>query len=98
MRVTLIDRHNYHQFQPLFYQVATCQLATSDVATSLRKPFGEHDNVAVRMGEVTAVDPVARQVTLDSGRPSRATSWCSRRSQPNFFHTPGAETPSRSTR
>jgi NADH dehydrogenase FAD-containing subunit len=68
IRVTLIDRHNYHQFQPLFYQVATCQLASSDVATSLRKPFRKHPNVAVRMGEVTAVDPVAKVVTLDSGQ------------------------------
>ena len=32
IRVTLIDKHNYHQFQPLFYQVATCQLASADVA------------------------------------------------------------------
>jgi len=36
-RVTLIDRHNYHQFQPLLYQVATSQLASSDIAFSLRK-------------------------------------------------------------
>jgi NADH:ubiquinone reductase (H+-translocating) len=64
IRVTLIDKHNYHQFQPLFYQVATCQLAPSDVATSLRKPFRKHGNVAVKMGEVTAVDPVAKRVTL----------------------------------
>jgi NADH:ubiquinone reductase (H+-translocating) len=37
VRVTLIDRHNCHQFQPLRYQVATSQLATSDIAFSLRK-------------------------------------------------------------
>ena len=54
VRVTLVDKHNYHQFQPLFYQVATCQLAHSDVAVSLRKPFRKHANVAVGMGEVTA--------------------------------------------
>ena len=35
VHVTLIDRHNYHQFQPLLYQVATSQLAASDIATSL---------------------------------------------------------------
>ena len=39
VRVTLIDRNNYHQFQPLLYQVATSQLAPSDVAFSLRKLF-----------------------------------------------------------
>ena len=34
LKVTLLDRHNYHQFQPLLYQVATSQLAPSDIATS----------------------------------------------------------------
>ena len=91
IRVTLIDSHNYHQFQPLFYQVATCQLAPSDVATSLRKPFRKHGNVAVKMGEVTAVDPVARQVTLDSGERQGDFLVLAAGSQPNFFHTPGAE-------
>ena len=42
VRVTLLDRNNYHQFQPLLYQVATSQLAPSDIAYSLRKLF--HDN------------------------------------------------------
>ena len=39
VRVTLVDRHNYHQFQPLLYQVATSQLASTDIAFSLRKLF-----------------------------------------------------------
>ena len=67
MRVTLIDRHNYHQFQPLLYQVATSQLASSDIAFSLRKLFREHDNVDVKLGEVTALDPATRTVTLADG-------------------------------
>ena len=46
VRVTLIDRNNYHQFQPLLYQVATSQLASSDVAFSLRKLF--HDDAERR--------------------------------------------------
>ena len=37
VRVTLIDKNNYHQFQPLLYQVATAELGTGDVATSLRQ-------------------------------------------------------------
>ena len=41
VRVTLIDRNNYHQFQPLLYQVATSQLASSDIAYSLRKMFAD---------------------------------------------------------
>jgi NADH dehydrogenase len=92
IRVTLIDKHNYHQFQPLFYQVATCQLASADVATSLRKPFRKNESVAVRMGEVTAVDPVAKQVTLNSGQTIQGDFLVlAAGSQPNFFHTPGAE-------
>ena len=67
VRVTLIDRHNYHQFQPLLYQVATSQLASSDIAFSLRKLFRAHDNVAVKLGEVTEIDPATRTVTLADG-------------------------------
>ena len=66
MRVTLIDRHNYHQFQPLLYQVATSQLAPSDIAFSLRKLFREHPNVDVKLADVAAVDPAAR--TRDDDR------------------------------
>lgn len=92
VRVTLIDRHNYHQFQPLFYQVATCQLASSDVAASLRKPFRKHPNVDVKLDEVTATDPAAKRVTLASGETIQGDFLVlAAGSQPNFFHTPGAE-------
>ena len=47
-----LDRNNYHQFQPLLYQVATCQLAPSDIAYSLRDLFRDHENVDVKLGEV----------------------------------------------
>src|SRR5215211_617579 len=67
VRVTLIDRHNYHQFQPLLYQVATSQLASSDIAFSLRKLFREHDDVDVKLGEVVELDPASRSVTLAGG-------------------------------
>src|SRR5215218_10104814 len=65
--VTLIDRHNYHQFQPLLYQVATSQLAPDDIAFSLRKLFRNHANVDVKLGEVVDVDPASRSVTLAGG-------------------------------
>src|SRR4051795_6833369 len=51
VRVTLLDRNNYHQFQPLLYQLATCQLAGTDIAFSLRKLFHDHPNVDVKMAE-----------------------------------------------
>jgi NADH dehydrogenase len=92
IRVTLIDKHNYHQFQPLLYQVATCQLAPSDIAFSLRKLFRKHDNVDVKMDEVTAVDPAAKRVTLATGPVIEGDFLVlAAGSQPNFFHTPGAE-------
>jgi NADH dehydrogenase len=92
IRVTLIDKHNYHQFQPLLYQVATCQLASSDIAFSLRKLFRKHDNVDVKMDEVTAVDPAAKRVTLATGPVIEGDFLVlAAGSQPNFFHTPGAE-------
>ena len=56
VRVTLIDRHNYHQFLPLLYQVATSQLAASDVAIAIRKEFRKHPNVNVKMAEVVSAD------------------------------------------
>ena len=91
VHVTLVDKHNYHQFQPLFYQVATCQLAPSDVAVSLRKPFRKHANVAVRMGEVT-VDTVAKVVTLGSGQTIEGDFLVLAAGALNFFHTPRPST------
>jgi NADH:ubiquinone reductase (H+-translocating) len=91
VRVTLIDRHNYHQFQPLLYQVATSQLASSDIAFSLRKLFRHHDNVEVKLGEVTELDPASRTVILEEGdRFTGDALVLAAGSQPNFFRTPGA--------
>jgi NADH:ubiquinone reductase (H+-translocating) len=92
VRVTLIDRHNYHQFQPLLYQVATSQLASSDIAFSLRKLFRNDANVSVKLGEVTELDPATRTVTLaDGARFTGDALVLAAGSQPNFFRTPGAE-------
>ena len=55
VRVTLIDRHNYHLFQP--FQVATARLSPGDVATPIRGLFREHFNTDVLLGEVTGGTP-----------------------------------------
>ena len=93
MRVTLIDRHNYHQFQPLLYQVATSQLASSDIAFSLRKLFRNHENVDVKLGEVDRARPGdahgRRSPTASASRAMRSSLAAG--SRPNFFRTPGAE-------
>jgi NADH dehydrogenase len=92
VRVTLIDRNNYHQFQPLLYQVATSQLAPSDVAYSLRKLFADDQNVTVKLDEVRSIDPATRSVTTTRGEPIAGDALVlAAGSQPNFFHTPGAE-------
>src|SRR5919198_4884043 len=93
VEITLIDRHNYHQFQPLLYQVATSQLAPSDVAYSLRKVFADDDNVTVKLAEVERVDPATKTVTSTEGE-----SWTgdalvlAAGADANFFGTPGADT------
>ena len=92
VRVTVIDKHNYHQFQPLLYQVATAQLATSDIAFDIRQGFRKHPNVDVKLAEVVSSDPDARSVTLDDGTTMTADYLVlAAGSQPNFFGTPGAE-------
>ena len=91
VHVTLIDRNNYHQFQPLLYQVATSLLAPNDVAFSLRKLFHEHPNVDVKLGEVASLDPATRTVTTKRGeRYSGDAIVLAAGSQPNFFRTSGA--------
>jgi NADH dehydrogenase FAD-containing subunit/uncharacterized membrane protein YphA (DoxX/SURF4 family) len=62
--VTLIDRVNYHLFQPLLYQVATASLSPGDVAAPVRALVREAFNTEVRYGTVTGVDTAARRVLL----------------------------------
>ncbi|SEP71757.1 NADH dehydrogenase [Faunimonas pinastri] len=64
VRVTLIDRHNYHLFVPLLYQVATAALSPADVAQPIRQILRRHDNIEVLMAEVRGIDPVTRHVQL----------------------------------
>lgn len=68
VRVTVIDRHNYHLFVPLLYQVATAALSPADIAEPIRKILRRHRNVEVMMGEVTGIDTGSRQVLLAGGR------------------------------
>ena len=56
LRVTLVDQHNYQQFQPLLYQVAASLLSSSNAAFALRDVLGSYSNVDVQMDEVTSVD------------------------------------------
>jgi NADH dehydrogenase len=62
VRITLIDRHNYHLFQPLLYQVAIAGLVPAQIAYPLRTIFRHQNNLAFQMGEVTSIDFNARYV------------------------------------
>jgi NADH:ubiquinone reductase (H+-translocating) len=65
--VTVIDRRNYHLFQPLLYQVATGSLSPGEVAAPIRGILGRQKNVRVWLGEVADIDPVAKRVLLADG-------------------------------
>jgi len=91
VEVTLIDRHNYHTFQPLLYQVATSLLNAEDVGAPVRGMFRHQDNVTFRMATVTGVDAAGQKIQLEDGKQipydylvlaGGATV--------NYFNTPGA--------
>ena len=65
--ITVLDRHNYHCFQPLLYQVATASLSPADIAWPIRTLFRRQRNVTVLMADVTGVDTKRRLVLTDSG-------------------------------
>ncbi len=91
VRITLLDRNNYHQFQPMLYQVATSQVASSEIATSLRSTFADSENVDIKLADVSAVDPATRTVTSAEGEQwSGDVLVLAAGAQPNFFGTPGA--------
>src|SRR5436309_2519903 len=91
LQVTLIDQNNYHQFQPLLYQVATSLLAPSDIAHSLRETFADQENVDVKLAEISAIDAERRTVTAVDGESWTADALVlAAGAQPNFFGTPGA--------
>jgi NADH dehydrogenase len=64
VEVTLIDRRNFHLFQPLLYQVATGSLSPGEIAAPLRGVLSKQKNVQVLLGEAADVDPDAKRVTL----------------------------------
>jgi NADH dehydrogenase len=65
--VTVIDKKNFHTFQPLLYQVALAVLSPGDIAQPIRTILRKHSNVQVLMDEVVGMDTAARQVSLKSG-------------------------------
>src|ERR687891_1708665 len=66
VRVTVIDRTNYHLFQPLLYQVATAALSPADIAAPVRAVLSKYKNVEVILAEVESLDADAKKIkTID---------------------------------
>src|ERR1700757_2325315 len=65
--ITLIDRRNFHLFQPLLYQVATGSLSPGEIAAPLRSVLSRQQNTRVLLGSVEDVDPVSKHVLLQDG-------------------------------
>jgi NADH dehydrogenase len=65
--ITLVDRRNYHLFQPLLYQVATAALNPSDIAAPIRAVLRKQKNASVIMGDVQAIDTEHRIITMADG-------------------------------
>lgn len=65
--VTVLDRHNYHCFQPLLYQVATAELSPADIAWPIRHVLRKQKNARVVLGDVSAIDLEGKRVIADTG-------------------------------
>ena len=72
VRITLIDRHNYHLFQPLLYQVATASLSPGDIASPIRWVLRRQRNVKVLLAEVRSIDIAGRRIVMRGGRAETA--------------------------
>jgi NADH:ubiquinone reductase (H+-translocating) len=92
VRITLIEKHNYHTFQPLLYQVATDELTPEEVGFPIRELMRHHQNITFHQAVVTGIDPSLRQVTTDSVPPLKYDYLVlALGAVVNFFQTPGAD-------
>ena len=67
IQITIIDRNNFHLFQPLLYQVAMAGLSPSDIAVPIRSLFSKYENIRVVKAEVTSIDVPKNRVETDQG-------------------------------
>jgi NADH dehydrogenase len=92
VEVMLVDRNDYHQFQPLLYQVASSQLPAEDIARPHRTIFKEAPRVEVVNARVTRADLAARTLVLEDGTTLRGSHVVvAAGARPNYFGIPGAE-------
>ena len=92
MSVTLVDRNDYNQFQPLLYQVATSQLPAEDIARPLRAIVADLPTVDVVVADVVSVRLSDRTLALGDGRTLSGDHLVvAAGARPNFFGVPGAD-------
>lgn len=85
VRVTLLDRRNFHLFQPLLYQVATGWLSPADIASPLRAVLKRHKNVQVLLAEAIDIDILNQRVVLSDGTVSYDTLIVAAGAQHHYF-------------
>src|SRR6185503_11601448 len=85
VQITLIDRHNYHLFQPLLYQVAIAGLVPSQIAYPLRSIFRGQENLTVHMAEVSSIDFEAHYIKMNGSIIAYDYLVLARGGQTNFF-------------
>ena len=91
VEVTLIDRHNYHTFHPLLYQVATSLLNAEDIGAPVRSLFRHQENVNFRLATVTGIDVPGRKIQIDDGHEITFDYLVlAGGAAVNYFGTPGA--------
>lgn len=86
VEVTLVDQHNHHVFTPFLYQVATALLEPSEVAQPVRSLIRRSENVTFRLGRVSGLDLLARQVETDHGPIAYDYLVLAAGSVSNYFH------------
>src|SRR4030095_17073261 len=85
IEVILIDKVNYHQFQPLFYQVATAGLDASNISFPLRKAFQKSKNVRIRVTELSQIIPTENKIITATGEEQYDVLVLATGADTNFF-------------
>jgi NADH dehydrogenase len=83
--VVVVDRENYHLFQPLVYQVAMAELSGADISASIRAVLARQRNTRVLLGEVTGIDLDRRQITTQDGTMGYDYLIVAGGARPNYF-------------
>ena len=92
VRITIVDKRDYHTFQPLLYQVATDELGPTEVGFPIRELLHGHKNITYHQGVVKSVDLARKQVVTDGADPIQYDYLVlALGAVANFFHTPGAD-------